>query len=105
MDLTSVARRISVARKSKNLTQEELAAMAEISPTHIGVIERGQKIPNLDTFVAIANALDVSADYLLQDVVDRSCAFEATELSALISTQPPEMQRRIYRAVRALVEE
>lgn len=34
MDLTSVSKRISAARKSKNLTQEELAAMAEISPTH-----------------------------------------------------------------------
>ena len=105
MDLTSVAGRIGEARRSKRLTQEELAATAEISPTHIGVIERGQKVPNLDTFVAIANALDVSADFLLQDVVDRSCSFQATELSSLLSDQPPELQRRIYRAVKALVEE
>ena len=105
MDLTTVAKRISAARRSRGLTQEELAAKAEISPTHIGVIERGQKIPNLDTFVAIANALEVSADSLLQDVVDGSCAYTATELSRLISNQPPDMQRKIYRAVRALVED
>lgn len=35
----------------------------------MSVIERGVKVPKLDTFVAIANALDVSADTLLIDVV------------------------------------
>ncbi len=105
MDAKAVARRISEARKAKGMTQEELAAKAEISPTHIGVIERGLKTPNLDTFVAIANALGVSSDALLQDVVDKSCENTATELSALIADQSPEMQRKIYRAVRALVEQ
>ena len=100
-----VAQRICAVRKSKGMTQEELAAKAEISPTHMSVIERGVKTPNLDTFVSIANALEVSADYLLQDVVDRSCEIESSELSTLISEQSPEMRRKIYRAVRALVDQ
>ena len=69
MDMNAVSRRISEARKTKGLTQEDLAALAELSPTHIGVIERAAKIPSLSTFVAIANALQVSPDYLLQDVI------------------------------------
>ena len=104
MDAKAVARRICDARKNKGITQEELAALADVSPTHIGVIERGVKIPNLDTFVAIANALGVSADLLLQDVVDKSCENAASQLSSLIADQSPEMQRKIYRAVKALVE-
>ena len=104
MDLTAVAKRISTERKARHMTQEDLAAKAEVSPTHIGVIERGAKIPNLDTFVAIANALDVSADKLLQDVVNRSGESTATELSLMLAEQPLEMQRKIYNAVRALVE-
>ncbi len=105
MDAVAVGRRICEARREKGFTQEELAAKAEISPTHLGVIERGVKTPNLDTFVAIANALDISADVLLQDVVDRSCENALSELSSLIANQSPEMQRKIYRAVRALIEE
>jgi len=62
MDAMAVAKRISAARKARGMTQEELAAKADVSSTHIGVIERGVKIPNLDTFIAIANALEVSAD-------------------------------------------
>ena len=47
-----------------------------LSPTHVSVIERGLKVTKLDTFVAIANALDVSADTLLIDVVDNPDKFQ-----------------------------
>ena len=72
MDLRIVGLRIKEAREAKNLTQEDLAALVDLSPTHISVIERGLKAVKLDKFVAIANALDVSADRLLFDVVTLS---------------------------------
>ena len=62
MDLKAVGQRIKAAREAKNLTQEELAGLVNLSPTHVSVIERGLKVTKLDTFIAIANALDVSAD-------------------------------------------
>ena len=51
MDGKAVGRRIKAAREARHLTQEELAARIDISPTHVSVIERGTKIPRLDTFV------------------------------------------------------
>ncbi len=104
MNAKAVAQRICSARQTKGLTQEELAARANISPTHLGVIERGVKIPKLDTFVAICNALEISADELLQDVVDKSAESSSTELSKLLSGQTPETKQRIYKAVQALIE-
>lgn len=74
MDARAVGQRIKAAREKKNMTQEDLAACIDISPTHVSVIERGTKIPRMDTFVAIANVLGVSADDLLVDVVDRATA-------------------------------
>lgn len=65
MDMKAVGLRIKKAREAKKLTQEDLVALVELSPTHISVIERGLKTVKLDKFVAIANALDVSADSLL----------------------------------------
>ena len=41
MDLKAVGQRIKAAREAKNLTQEELAALVNLSPTHVSVIERG----------------------------------------------------------------
>ena len=104
MDLKAVGQRIKAAREAKNLTQEELAALANLSTTHVSVIERGLKVTKLDTFVAIANALDVSADALLIDVVTHSVTGVTNELSDMIEKLPKDEQKRILNAVRALVD-
>lgn len=104
MDLKAVGQRIKAARETKNLTQEELAALANLSTTHVSVIERGLKVTKLDTFVAIANALDVSADALLIDVVTHSVTGVTNELSDMIGKLPKDEQKRILNAVRALVD-
>ncbi len=105
MDLKAVGQRIKEAREAKCLTQEELAEIVDLSPTHVSVIERGLKVAKLDTFVAIANALDVSADSLLIDVVTQSTTSAATELSEIISKLPLKEKRKILKAVRVLVED
>lgn len=104
MDLSAIGSRIKAARERKHLTQEELAAIVDLSPTHISVIERGVKPPKLETFVKIANALEVSSDTLLQDVVDHSAEGISTSLSNDIMKLPPNERSRIINAVRALTE-
>ena len=105
MDMEAVAKRIREARVAQHLTQEDLAAKAEISLTHMGVIERAVKVPNLDTFVAIANALNVSADSLLLDVVEKSVEHEASLIGRMLSTQSPAHQRKILKVLQTLLEE
>lgn len=41
MDAKAVGQRIKAAREKKSMTQEDLAARINISPTHVSVIERG----------------------------------------------------------------
>ena len=86
------------------MTQEQLAEIIDISPTHMSVIERGVKTPKLDTFVRIANALGVSTDALLQDVVVPVNDSIMAELSARIGRMPQKDQERILNAIRALTE-
>ena len=100
MDTKAVGQRIKAARERRGLTQEELAALVNISPTHVSVIERGAKTVRMDTFVAIANVLEVSADSLLIDVVDHA----ASELSDAIERLPYEERMRILKAIRILTE-
>ena len=47
-------------RKSKGLSQEELAFRAELHRTYIGMIERAEKNITLLNIQKIANALDTS---------------------------------------------
>lgn len=104
MDLSAIGSRIKAARERKHLTQEDLAAIVDLSPTHVSVIERGVKPPKLETFVNIANALGVSADTLLQDVVDHSVEGVSTSLASDIMKLPPNERSRMINAVRALTE-
>jgi len=105
MNLKAVGQRIKEAREAKGFTQEDLAAVVNLSPTHVSVIERGLKVAKLDTFVAIANALDVSADSLLIDVVTQSTNGVTNDLSELLMKLPLKEKRKILKAVKILIEE
>lgn len=65
MDLIQIGIRLKTARKHKNLTQEQLAEMIEVSPHYIYEIERGLKAMSLYTLDNIVERLNVSVDYLL----------------------------------------
>ena len=104
MDQVAIGARIKAARERVHLTQEQLAEIIDISPTHMSVIERGVKTPKLDTFVRIANALGVSSDALLQDVVVPANESILAELSVRIGRLPQKDQERILNAIRALTE-
>lgn len=105
MDLKAIGIRIKAAREERNLTQEQLAEMVGLSAAHISVIERGVKAPKLETFIEIANALNVTSDSLLLDVLNNSLQITATELSEQIKRLPPKEQQKILKAVQVLVEE
>ena len=104
MDQVAIGARIKAARERVHLTQEQLAEIIDISPTHMSVIERGVKTPKLDTFVRIANALGVSTDALLQDVVVPANESILAELSVRIGRLPQKDQECILNAIRALTE-
>ena len=83
MDQKAIGKRIKSAREKKGLTQEQLAEQVNLSPMHISVIERGNKLPRLETLINIANVLDVSADILLQDVVNNQIKLHTSEASKI----------------------
>ena len=104
MESGKIGKRIQEARKARGLTQAELSQLVDITPKYLSNIECGAKVPRLETFIAIANALGVSADELLVDVVDHATSGVASELSAAIEDLPHDEKMRILKAVSALVE-
>lgn len=57
--------RLRLARKSKKLTQEELAKKVNTKKTTISNYETGYSSPSNEILADLANALDVDTDYLL----------------------------------------
>ena len=72
LDYKAIGKRIKIARIKADLTQERLAEMVEISPTHMSNIETGTTRVSLTAIVSLANALSVTVDDLLCDIVVKS---------------------------------
>ena len=104
MNQKAIGRRIKAAREKKQLTQEQLAELVDLSTMHVSVIERGVKLPKLETLINIANVLDVSADVLLQDVINNRTEIFSSEVSTLMNMLPQEDQRRVLAALRSFIE-
>ncbi len=60
-----IGKKIRELRKRKGMTQSELAALLNISPSAVGMYEQGRREPDSEMLVKIGNLFDVSADYLL----------------------------------------
>ena len=57
--------RLKELRNQKNMTQDELGKVLNVSGKTIGTWERDSRQPNIETINALANYFNVSTDYLL----------------------------------------
>lgn len=105
MDSQKVGRRIQEVRKSRGITQSELAQRVDLSTKYISNIECGFKTPTLETFIAIANALQSDANSLLSDVLDVTTSQESGLVSKKLLGLPAEEQRRLLRMLEVMIDE
>lgn len=64
--LTKFGERVREVRIEKGLSQEQLAYLADVHRTYIGMIERAEKNITLINIEKIANALNVNINELLK---------------------------------------
>ncbi|MGE7965142.1 transcriptional regulator with XRE-family HTH domain [Pseudomonas sp. PvR086] len=73
-----LAENIRLMRRIKNLTQEQLALMAEVDRTYVSQIERCTGNPSLMVLCKLANILEITTDQLLteSDTLRRALSIE-----------------------------
>ena len=54
-----IGMRIKEIRRSKGLSQEQLAEKADINSKYLSRMERGTENPTLDMFIKLSNALEI----------------------------------------------
>lgn len=73
---TGFPARMRNLRIKKKFTQEELGQIVGIHANHLGRYERNLSVPSADTLAKLADALDVSSEYLFEGKNEN--AFKAT---------------------------
>lgn len=95
MDRTELGRRIRESRLRKGYTQQELADRAQIGVVYLSEIERGIKMPSMNSFIKLVEALEVSADYVLRDELSSGKAFVCTEITEKLLELTPGQRRTV----------
>ncbi|OJU09407.1 MAG: hypothetical protein BGN88_09760 [Clostridiales bacterium 43-6] len=86
----NIGRRIREQRNKKHLTIEKFAEVVNLSAVYVGEIERNEKMPSLLTFINIINALGLSPDICLCDMVDTGKTHVFNEITEMMKDLSPE---------------
>jgi len=71
-DSMDVARRfgdnLRLARRRADLSQEQLGVRASLHRTEVGLLERGARVPRIDTLIKLARGLGMDPEGLLEGI-------------------------------------
>ena len=86
-------------RKQIGITQEQLAEKIGKSVNYIGMIERGEKVPSLTTFVLIG----ISTDILLVGITENSYAVQNSLYNERIGKLDNAKRNMLYSVIDAIL--
>lgn len=104
MELKQIGKRIREKRIEKSWSQEELAERLNLSSIYIGMIERGEKTPKLETFIRIVNCLDISPNEILMDVTNKGYLVRMSKYAEEIEKLKKDDRQRLFRVIEAFLE-
>ncbi len=62
--------KLRILRQQQGLSQDQLGAALGVHQTHVGRMERGEKIPNAAMILKIADIFEVCIDTLMRDELE-----------------------------------
>ena len=102
---SKIGNRIRMAREEKDWRQEDLAERIGKTSTFVGMIERGERMPKMDTFIDILSALNTSADIILCDVVEYGYKVRLSKYEEQIGKLGRKDRERLYSIIDAYLDE
>ncbi len=105
MEKTVLGKRIRERRKGQKMTLEKLSEKADISLVYLGEIERGIKMPSLNTFIKLVNALNISADELIYDETKSGKYYLSDELAKAMQDLTPEQYAAVSKITITAIEQ
>lgn len=105
IDYSAVGKRISLIRKNRGMTQEQLAEKAELSNIYISHIENSRSIPSLETLMKICSALDTTPDEVLLGTKQDMENYLQSDIQKKLILCTPKERRMVSRFIDLLLEE
>ena len=104
IDYSAVGKRISLIRKNRGMTQEQLAEKAELSNIYISHIENSRSIPSLETLMKLCSALDITPDEVLLGTKQDMENYLQSDIQKKLILCTPKERRMVSRFIDLLLE-
>ncbi len=101
LDKETIGKKIRQIRKEKGFSQEELSEKIDISPRHMCTIENGNSFPSIETFIKIAEILDININNFFNLNVESNDNLRA-EIYSLIQTSTVQELKLIQNIITAI---
>lgn len=99
--MSTLAERLKQGRKDKGLSQQKLAELAEVHYTNVGKYERGEATPSASVLNRIAQALELSPDFLINGTLNDKANHSITDEELLLQfkrvEQLPETKKKLVK--------
>ena len=105
IDYSAVGKRISLIRKNRGMTQEQLAEKAELSNIYISHIENSRSILSLETLMKLCSALDITPDEVLLGTKQDMENYLQSDIQKKLILCTPKERRMVSRFIDLLLEE
>lgn len=105
IDYSAVGKRISLIRKNRGMTQEQLAEKAELSNIYISHIENSRSIPSLETLMKLCSALDITPDEVLLGTKQDMENYLQSDIQKKLILCTPKERRMVSRFIDLLLKE
>jgi len=89
-------------RLERRLTQEAIAFKANISVSFYAALESGRKSMSMLVLLQLADALEVSTDYLIRTP---NTEYQVKNINKLLSNQPEKFINSIEKMIKLCIEE
>lgn len=99
-----IGQRIRNYREGQKMSREKLAELADLHPTYIAQLERGEKNATINTLDRICNSLGITMEQLFEKINNKAkrntvscCSYN------LIHSQDPQKQKHLYAILKEII--
>jgi transcriptional regulator with XRE-family HTH domain len=98
--------RVREERKSRHLTQQELADAAGMDTAHLSRIESGKAVPSINMAKKLADALGLPIAALFSDIPAHKVPDQrwAGKMGAMVRDMTPKQRSKVLRVLKSIVE-
>ena len=103
VDYKALGERIQKRRRQLGMSQQLASEKLNLSTSFFSRVERGEKVASLETIIKIANAFDMSLDFLLMDSLKKNAQGDLpADIAQIFTDKSPAQAQRLAEWLKVL---